>query len=458
MTDENGAPHLLPLTLALSVLLWIYTTTGGRQVFVKVVLGEAYDSQAEHFLRGDPGVESRAISHEAMIVSGKTRMYFGPFPAFVRMPLNLIYPSGRGYWSRICGFCAGMIALAAFAGLIRMALRSSQLSSRWQNWLGNACLVGFAFGSPLLLLLGNLSIYDEAIVWGLAWSLAALYFACRSRTAEGAVLTRSLLAFSFCAAAALLSRVTFGAPFLLIAPLLALRLFRRNPIRNLAALFLPLGAAFLFHLLLSYAKFGNFRGVSYEHYINPVHREFAQKYGVFRLERVPYSFADYFILRRPELQHDPPFLKARRQPYNYPSLFSNPFTETYSSLLWCSSWIMLGAVIGVAMLLRPGGSDGVDRAIAAIFFVQVIGILSFHALAQRYTADLYPFLVFSFIIFLRSGGTTLFRMRHAIVGLVALSVVINSLATVSWLLEADMNVPAETRAKWNEFLGRTSRR
>src|SRR5450759_495153 len=145
MTEANRAPNLLPVAFVLGVLLWIFTMTGGRQVFVKEVLGEAYDSQAEHFLRGDPGVEFRAISHEAMIVSGKTRMYFGPFPAFVRMPLNLIYPSGRGYWSRICGFCAGMIALAAFAGLIRMALRSSQLSSRWQNWLGTAGLVGFAF-------------------------------------------------------------------------------------------------------------------------------------------------------------------------------------------------------------------------------------------------------------------------------------------------------------------------
>ena len=28
-------------------------------------------------------------------------------------------------------------------------------------------MIGFALGSPLLLLLGNLSIYDEAIIWGL---------------------------------------------------------------------------------------------------------------------------------------------------------------------------------------------------------------------------------------------------------------------------------------------------
>ena len=107
-------------------------------------------------------------------------------------------------------------------------------------------MIGFGLGSPLLLLLGNLSIYDEAIIWGLAWSLAALYFACRSRTAEGAALTRSLLAFSSCAGAALLSRATFGMPFVLIAPLLAIRLFHRQPIRNITALLLPLAAALRF--------------------------------------------------------------------------------------------------------------------------------------------------------------------------------------------------------------------
>jgi hypothetical protein len=172
---------------------------------------------------------------------------------------------------------------------------------------------------------------------------------------------------------------------------------------------------------------------------------------------VPYSFADYFILRRPELQNHPPFLKARRQPYNHPTLYVMPFTETYSSLLWSSSWILLGAVIGVAMLLRPGGSDGVDRAIAAVFFAQVVVILSFMGLAQRYTAEFFPFLVFAFLLFLQRGRAA-FHLRYLLIGLVAVSVVINSLTTVSWLVEADMNVPAQTRAKWNEFLGRPARR
>jgi hypothetical protein len=456
ITDGNRAPNLLPITLVLSMVLWLFTMTGGRDIFVQEVLGGAYDSQAEHFLRGDVGVDAAASAHETMIVNGKVRMYFGPFPALLRIPLNFIYPAGHGKWSRMSGFCAGIIALFAFAGLVKTALRSSPLSSRTRNWVGNACMIGFAFGSPLLLLLGNLSIYDEAIIWGLAWSLAALYFACRSRTTEGTALTRSLLAFSFCAGAALLSRATFGALFLLVAPLLAIRLFHRQPIRNIAALLLPLGAALVFYLFLSYARFGDFSGMNMRYSINPIQRDFAVKHGLFRLERVPYSFADYFVLRSPKLQREAPFLKANRTDYRQETLYVMPFTETYSSVLWSSSWILLGAVIGVAMLLRPGGGDGVDRAIAAIFLLQVIVILSFMGLAQRYVAELFPFLIFAFLIFLRQGKIA-FQLRYLFIGLVVVSVAINLLSTVSWLVEADMNVPEATRAKWNEFLGRTSR-
>jgi hypothetical protein len=456
ITDDNRAPNLLPVTLVLSALFWFFTMTGGQDIFVKEVLGGAYDSQGEHFLRGDVGVDSAAIAHETMIVNGKVRMYFGPFPALLRIPLNFIYPPGHGKWSRLSGFCAGVIALFAFAGLVQTALRSSPLSSRARNWIGNGCVIGFALGSPLLLLLGNLSIYDEAIIWGFAWSLAALYFAWRSRITEDAALTRSLLAFSFCAGAALLSRATFGAPFVLIAPLLAIRLFNRQSIRNFTALFLPLGAALGFFLFLSYARFGGFSGMPMKYNINSVQRDFAVKHGLFRLKRVPYSFADYFVLRSPKMQREAPFFKANRTDY-YPneSLYVMPFTETYSSLLWSSSWILLGAVIGVVMLMRPGGADGVERAIAAIFLLQGILILSFMGLCQRYIAELFPFLVFAFLIFLRQGKIA-FQLRYLLCGLVLISVVINSLTTVSWLVEADMNVPAATRAKWNQFLGRTS--
>jgi hypothetical protein len=442
--------------LLVSALLWVFTTTGGRQIFVKEILGDAYDSQAEHFLQGDVDVDVDAIRHEAMIVNGKVRMYFGPFPAFVRIPLNFLYPAGHGKWSRISGFCAGVIALFAFAGLVQTALRSSPLTPRARNWIGNACIIGFAFGSPLLLLLGNLSIYDEAIIWGLAWSLAALYFACRSRTSEGVALTRSLLAFSFCAGAALLSRATFGTPFLLIAPILAIHLFHRQRIRNITALFLPLGAALSFYIWLSYARFGSLTGVNFDYYINPVHGEFALEFGVFSPRRILHSFADYFSLRFPSIQRDPPFLAADRHSYDYPHLFSNPFSEVYLSVLWCSSWLVFGAIMGIICLVRDKCARLFERGVAVALLIQCLCILSFFALAQRYAADLYPFLIFCFVIFLRSGGIALVRSRQVIIGLVTLSVIANSLATVSWLVGADQNVPAETKAVWEKLLGRRS--
>jgi hypothetical protein len=451
-----AAPRLLPLTLLLSALLWVFTTTDGRQIFVKEVLGGAYDSQAEHFLRGDVDVDAEAIGHEATIVNDHVRMYFGPFPALLRIPLNFLYPAGHGKWSRISGFCAGAISLFAFAGLVRMALRSSPLSSRARNWLGNACVIGFAFGSPLLLLLGNLSIYDEAIIWGLALSLGAIFFAFRSRQTEGSALTHALLGFSLCAAGALLSRVTFGAPFILIAPLLAIGIRREHRIINLTALVLPLGVALAFYIWLSYARFGNVTGVHFDYYINPVHSEFARKFGVFSPRRIPHGFADYFSLRFPSLQRDPPFVASDRHSYDYPSLYSNDFSEVYLPLPWCSGWLLFGALMGITCLVRRERAAIFERGAAVALFVQFLCILSYFLLAQRYAADLYPFLIFCLVIFLGSGGVALLRSRHVIIGLIALSVIVNSLATVSWLVNADQNVPPETRAAWEKLLGRRS--
>jgi hypothetical protein len=267
-------------------------------------------------------------------------------------------------------------------------------------------------------------------------------------------LTRSLLAFSFCAGAGLLSRATFGVPFILIAPILALGIRPEKRSIDLTALFLPLGAALTFYLWLSYARFGSLTGVSFEYYINPVHSEFAHKFGVFSPRRILHSFADYFNLRFPSFHRDPPFLAADRHSYDYPRLFSNPFSEVYLSVLWGSSWLVFGAIMGILCLARQKGAQLFERGMAVALLIQCLFILSFFALAQRYAADLYPFLIFCFVIFLRSGGVVLVRSRHVIIGLVALSVIVNSLATVSWLVDADQNVPGETKAAWEKLLGR----
>ena len=288
-------------------------------------------------------------------------------------------------------------------------------------------------------------------------SLGAIFFAFRSRQTEGNALTHALLGFSLCAAGALLSRVTFGAPLILIAPFLALRLPWGNRIINLTALVLPLAAALIFYIWLSYARFGNATGVHFDYYINLVHSEFAHKFGVFSPRRLPYSFADYFSLRFPSLQREPPYLAANRHSYDYPSLFSNDFSEVYLPLTWCSGWLVFGAIMGITCLVRRQGAAAFEQGAAVALFAQFLCILSYFLLAQRYAADLYPFLIFCLITFFGSGCVALLSSRHVMIGLIALSVVVNSLATVSWLVDDDMNVPTETRAKWEQLLGRKSR-
>jgi hypothetical protein len=243
---------------------------------------------------------------------------------------------------------------------------------------------------------------------------------------------------------------------ILIAPFLALRLSWRNRIINLTALVLPLAVALIFYIWLSYARFGNVTGVHFDYYIDPVHSEFVHKFGVFSPRRLPYSFADYFSLRFPSLQREPPYVATNRHFYDFPSLFSNDFSEVYLPVTWCSGWLVFGAIMGITCLVRRHGAAAFEQGAALALFAQFLCILSYFSLAQRYAADLYPFLIFCLIIFLGSGGVALLRSRHVMIGLIALSVVVNSLATVSWLVDHDMNVPTETRAKWAQLLGRKS--
>lgn len=442
----KAAPRLWPLTLILCAIFWIIATTGGRHLLVKEALGEAFDSQAEHFLRGEVSVDVKAIRSEAMIEHGRVHMYFGPFLPVLRIPLNLIYPAGRGAWSRTSGFLAGVVILVAFAGLLRESLRLSPLSRRARAWLGNSCLIGMAFASPVLFLISNVSIYNEAIIWGFAFSLAALYFAYRSRTAEGKGLTRAMLGFSLCAAGALLARATFGAPLLLLAPLLAFRLPAEKRFKGLIALFLPIGLALALFLALSYARFGNFAGISLQHF-----KRSTREHAMFSAVRLPLGFADYFGLKPPRLENRAPFIVSRRRFFPKVSLYPISISETFITVPWSSSWLLLGAIAGIGLLFRRGGADKMDKWMAAAFFLEFVGILSYFSLAQRFSTDLYPFLVFSLLIFLRWGGPAF--LRATLISLVVLSVCINFLATASWL-GRDKNLPADTQIFWNSIFGR----
>ena len=262
-----------------------------------------------------------------------------------------------------------------------------------------------------------------------------------------------MLGFSFSAACALLSRVTYGGPLLLIALFLTIQLWRRKQFRPLIALLIPLAAGVAFHCLVSYARFGTFSGIRFDYYINPVHREVAHDYGMFNLRRFPYGLSDYFGVQFPATQSQPPFLKADRRFGNYFPSYSLPFSETYLPITWASSWLVAGAILGIVCLFRK--IDLFKRIVAGALVTQCLFILCYYTLAQRYSAELYPFLIFCFAVLLSAGGILLVRARYALIVLVLISAAINSLATDSWLA-SDRNLPQETQHFWNALAGKSA--
>ena len=131
----------------------------------------------------------------------------------------------------------------------------------------------------------------------------------------------------------------------------------------------------VFYAWLSYAKFGSLTGINYDYYVDPVHSDFAKRYGVFSPCRIPHSFLDYFSLRFSSLQRDPPLLRADRHSYDYPSLFSLSFSEVYLPLPWCSSWLVFGAVMGITSLVRRKCADAFELGLAVALFAEFLCIL-----------------------------------------------------------------------------------
>src|SRR5688500_12434434 len=50
-------------------------------------LGGIFDAQARAFLDGNLSVDAAKVGFEGFLIDGKTYVYYGPFPALLRMPV-----------------------------------------------------------------------------------------------------------------------------------------------------------------------------------------------------------------------------------------------------------------------------------------------------------------------------------------------------------------------------------
>ena len=109
------------LALAFSALLLAWLVTGGDwDFFPKAAFLESfYDAQARGLLHGRIDVPPDAIATEAFMRHGKAYGYFGPTPALMRLPFELLLRGMYGRWGVVSILLASALTLGMLVLLMQ---------------------------------------------------------------------------------------------------------------------------------------------------------------------------------------------------------------------------------------------------------------------------------------------------------------------------------------------------
>lgn len=457
---------------------------GTGNLFYNELHGNAFDSLGDSLLRGEVTVSPDTIDGEAFTVNGKTYMYFGPFPALLRIIPNLLFPHLEGKWSRISCLFADFLAMAAFILIILLSIHiNSNLNTSQRRWLFFFSFLGFSIGSPLLFLMSCGYIYHESIIWGLSWSLWAIYFLLVIILKNNWSLY-VLACFSFCSGAALLSRAPFGLPLFIIILFLAVVFFLRysfseggsnlkhkigNVLRTpssikfkiflgLICLMAPAGVAGVFYGWYNYMRFGSpFMFQPFCYYESSSFLDDLTKLGgALNFARVPISLQNYFGINLRNFTDIAPFVKMAA-PYNLnPKLYFD-YKEWIVPLTIACPWLLIGSFCGLFYLFFTKKGFWLQKSFCFILGMQGLVIVTYFFITHRYTLDFFPFLIYSYAFFLCSVKLKNFPkiLRLSISTLFPLicifSIGVNILSSLSWMGTDNWAAPEKQSRELREF-------
>lgn len=404
-------PTFVTLAGLVAFLAWI-VTRGTFSWAEHEALGSAYDSLARSLRESSAEVRREDIQWEVWSVGGRTFMYFGPFPALLRMLPDALWPERYGSWSRPSVFLAAVLCLGAVVAITRRQLgENERLGARERTMLFFATVAAVGLGSVFLLLASLANLYHEAILWGLCAALWGVFFAL-GVLRDDAGAWRSLVGLSVAAGVAFLSRVTFGLPLYALVSGLALRWLLLQVKRErqsllpaagrVALALLPAVAAGLFHLWYNHARFGS----PFEFAPFAAYESGSKPAGVdspFHWSRIPSGVLAYFRLSLENFHLRVPFLTFSTPAVFRPELYRELTTLLISPLL-VSPWLGVALVGGLLLPGKPG-ERGRWMLCALPFAVQGLLIFAYYWLAYRFTAEFLPLGLWFLAAYLRRAGS-----------------------------------------------------
>ena len=279
-------------------------------------------------------------------------------------------------------------------------------------------LLGFGLASPLVFLMYAASIYHESVLWGLALSIAFSSVLLANIESSNR-LRANLPLLAAIGGATLLARVTYGAPLylilLFIAGTLILEVSRQKPneiVRETGRtvlLLLPAGATLLFQLWYNYDRFGSiltfvdYGAMDFMANDAPT-MEILRESGSFNARRIFSAFNNYLGIRSDFISTGFPWFRIASPVYPEAELYPLIFKSYLISLSVSASWIVASSALGAYWLFDRGRSALV-RLCALAFFLEVLLVSSYFIMEERYLVDYFPFLIFSFALFLGEAAT-----------------------------------------------------
>lgn len=455
---------LVPFTYLVTTRTWNFS---GR-----VQLGDDfYDAQARSVLDGRWDVPLDVVAIEGFERDKKFYMYFGPTPAFLRIPVIEVFDPDDGAWATqwmMFAYLCAMAALGALAWRIRRLVRRDEPLHLLELGAIGLLALGVGAGSTLLYLGASATVYFEAILWGIACSVAAfaslLWWIERPRW-------RALLLTVGFTTAAILSRFSIGlGPVIAAGALSALLLGARwwpwlrtrvNPALGVpsTSVSLPviftLGAgavlAVVLHAWLNWVKLRMLFGLPFARQgttaLFPERKAAVDANGgtLFRLRGIPTDVLQYLL--RPDafrLRSGFPWLGS---PNWYPRVIGNVVyepLERMGSLPASMPALAILCAIGLVAVVRARGSHGVEqlarlRLPLLAAFLATLPTLMFLFMAARYIGDWFPFVALGgfagfFVMF--NWCTCRWSQRRGLV--IALTALLCALTVFALLLNIGM--------------------
>ena len=430
--------YLYKICYLFYVLIFAWLITHGDFNLFKGEGNYAFDSLSSSLLNFQCSVEKGAINWEAFVINNKNYMYFGPFPALLRIVLNFIFPGFFGMWSLFSCMLASMLCVAGFSFLIKAILDDSNtLPIKLRRFFLFISQFTFALGTPIFFLMIGGSIYHESILWGLSFSIlsiAKLYDLLKTKTDY----FTSLFMFSLLAGLALLSKITYGLPLyaILIAYIIKMIVVdsRKNTLRLLTAS-IPAWLALIFQFWYNSCRFGNmFTFINYKYYypwiLYPQELEKFQKIGILNLKRIPSAAFNYLGLRPEYFSFKAPFFNFSLPVLANKSVFMN-YQEHVISLTIVSLFFTIASIISIYWMIKEKNQIFV-KFCALSFLGQIIFILAFSfGITHRYLADFIPFYVFMYSYFIfQIGNKKSFSVNNS-TKLIAIGIVLSLFSIIA---------------------------